>query len=287
MRLLTSTLIFTLLALTPNLVLAQESTNSPNVTLNFNCSSLNIGQNGAACLNYTVLSDQTLRVSRAVVCAPTATEGDKNCTVSASDRLSINATSNATDIADANVLHSMLYAALKSRGASSTQLSRFDKHRDQISFNGTGQILDVQPGTAAYIGFRANMTCYEGVVFTDDSCDRVNEGVRNVKERFEGRALSICVPTQYRRVPGKHSSNRLAGRVELVEVTEEEARSDEMKRNPAQTGSGDDEDDDERESGSVRPSGTGRTVGRGGRVEVCWTSAVMGALVAVCIVMIV
>jgi hypothetical protein len=281
MRLLTSTPILTLLALTPDLVSAQNSTNSPNVTLNFNCSSFNISQDGAARLNYTVLSDQTQRVSRAVVCASTATEADYGCKLSASGRLSINATSNATDIADANILHSMLYAALESRGASATDLSRFDKHRDYIGINGTGQVFTAKPGTAAYIGFRPNMTCHEGVVFTNDSCNRVDEGVRNVKERFEGRSLSICVPTQYRRLPGKSASNRLVGTLELVEITEEEARSDDMKRNPAQTG-GDDAEDDDESGGATQ---TRPVVGGGGRVGACWTSAVLGGLVAVYMVM--
>jgi hypothetical protein len=288
MRFLISTQTFAFLALMLNLVFAQASTNSPNVTLNFNCSSFNVGSDGATRLNYTVLSNQTHRVSRAVVCSPNAGESGVSCTMTASGRLSINATSNATDIPDANLLQLMLYKALKSRGASSTELSRFDRRRDRVVFNGTGQVRTAQFGTPAYIGFRPNMTCHEGVVSTDDSCDGTDEGVKNVKERFEGRALSICVPTQYRRVAGKHNTIRVAGTLELVEITEEEARSEDMKRNPAQTESSDDEDEDEddRESGHARPSSTS-VVGRSGIVGICWTSMLMGAFVAIGMIMII
>jgi hypothetical protein len=276
MHFLTSTPILALLALTPS-VSAQISTNSSTVPLNFNCSSFNPGQNGAARQNYTMLSNSTFRVSRAVVCSPTASDRDPTCTISSSGRLRINATSNATDIPDPNALHSMLYDALKSGGASTPELSRFNKYNDHLSFNGTGQTHRVEPGTAAYIGFKPNMTCYEGVVSTNESCHHVDEGVRNVKERFEGRALRICVPNVYRRT-GKATSTRLGGMVETVEVSEEVARTDDMKRNPAQTSESDDDDEDEDERGSPRPRPSGTVLGGSGRVQGTGWSVVLEVL---------
>jgi hypothetical protein len=272
MRFLISTPIFAFLALTPT-VFAQDSSNSSNVALNFNCSSFNPGQDGAARLNYTVAANQTIRVSRAFNCP--ASDGDRACAISPSGRLNVNYTTNATDISDPNALHAMLYKAIESEGATTTELSRFDRTRNTLSFNGTGQPVFSEAGTWAYIGFRPNMTCYEGIVSTDDLCAQVDDSVRNVKSRFEQRALTICVPTLHQRT-GKASSTRLAGVTEVVVISEEEAKKPEMRRNPTYLGGDEGQEEDDSVSGP-KPSDT-PIIGRGGRVEVRGVSVGLGVV---------
>jgi hypothetical protein len=276
MRFLTSTSIFAFLALTPT-VFAQDSFNSSNVALNFNCSSFNPAQNGGARLNYTVAANQTLRVSRAFDCPPSS-DSDRACAFTPRGRLNVNYTTNATDISDPNILHAMLYKARKSEGATTTELSRFDRNRNTLSFNGTGQPRYAEQGTSAYIGFRPNMTCYEGIVSTDDSCKELDDGVRNVKSQFEQRALTICVPMLDQRT-GKPSSTRLVGTTEVVEISAEEAKKPEMSRNPAYL-EGDEDDEDDDHSVSVPRPSNAVIIGRGGRVEVRGLSVVLGFVAA-------
>lgn len=170
----------------------------------------------------------------------------------------------------------MLAQYINSSDASTT-FSIFLKNQ---RFNASGTPTRVPPGKAAYVGFTANMTCYDGVVSTPDSCDSSDQGIRHVKERFEKRPLRICVPVQLKTGPAKRRRTRIRGNTALVEVSEQEAKREDMQRNPAaQESSADDyEDEDDqtvpRPSASVLPDGSAT-------VEGGWVSLWVGVGVAV------
>jgi hypothetical protein len=176
----------------------------------------------------------------------------------------------------------MLYQYINASGARNAVLDDFETSYVNAQFNNTSTNKKVPPGKAAYVAFTPNMTCYAGVVSTSNTCDTSDQGVKNVKERFEGRSLRICVPTKYTSGPAKRRRNKVQGRTALVEISEEEANKEDMKTNPALQSSSDDDEDDEKEgSATPLPSGSVVLPGGSGRVEVRWTSGTVGAIVAV------
>jgi hypothetical protein len=267
-----------LLALAPVVTLAQNATIPLSIPLNFNCSTFSAPSGRQSILKYTQLSNTTLRVSRADICPSDAdAERQRSCRVVAGGTVNVTATTNATDIPDARVLHTMLRQALKLGGASSRLLDDFPASVSELGFNQTGMSMPIRPGTAGYIGFTPNMTCYEGVVSTNSSCSTSDEGTRNVKDNFEGRALQICVPRTFNEGPRKRLRTRVLGKVEVVEVSVEEANREEMKINPA--------DNDSRPENHYNPGPPtekpGVVVGEGGSVEIQWASLSTAVVLAV------
>lgn len=267
----------TLLALTPVVIIAQNTTTSLDIPLNFNCSTFSGPDRGQAIRNYTAPYNQTLRVSRAVTCPDNASSTDSNCVLNARGSVNVTATSNATDIPDAQLLHATLLQALRLSGASNTLLNNFETAVWKRAFNSSNNRFQVAPGSAGYIGFTPNMTCYDGVVNTPDSCSTSDEGIKNVKERFENRPLQVCVPILDKRRSGKGSSTRVAGTVELVTISKEEAGKEEMSRNPADSYTA--TNDAPRPAPSNWQPGDG--VGGSGNVEMQWMSLCFGLLMAI------
>lgn len=271
------TTIITFLALAPAVTFAQNATTPPSIPLNFNCSIFS-APSGREFRNYTQLSNTTMRVSRADVCPSDANpERLRSCRVTASGTVNVTATTNATDIPDARVLHAMLHQALKLGGASTSFLSDFRTSVSKLSFNQSGSSFSIPAGAAGYVGFTPNMTCYEGVVSTNDTCSTSDEGIRNVKDNFEGRALQICVPRMFTEGPRKSRRTRVAGTAKLVQVSEEEANREEMKINPANNSSKTDDDDNPTQPAQTPSVG----VGGGGSVEMRWASLSIAVVLAV------
>ncbi|KAH7392141.1 hypothetical protein DE146DRAFT_757882 [Phaeosphaeria sp. MPI-PUGE-AT-0046c] len=273
-----SATIITLLALTPVVIVAQNSTNAPDIPLNFNCSTFSAPGGGRGIRNYTGSYNQTLRVSAAVICPDGAKESDSRCSVQAGGSLNVTATSNATDIPDAQRLHAMLEQALRLEGASNTYLNNyFETAMWKYGFNETGKSYRVAPGKAGYLGFKPNMTCFDGVVSTNSSCGTSDDqGIKNVRDKFENRALQICVPTKQRTGSGKRQRSKLAGQLELVTISKEEAETEDMRTNPAYGAS--------RYTNAISPSTTsppGTVIGASGRnSEAHWWSLGVGLVVA-------
>lgn len=276
MQILSRTTIFTLLALAPVRTAAQNATTDP---LNFNCSTFSPPSGRESLLNYTGLSNTTLRVSRADVCPQDADqERQRSCRVSSSGTINVTITANATDIPDPRILHAMLLQALRNEGKSRSFLDDFRTSISDMSFNRSGITFPIRPGTAGYVGFSPNMTCYDGVVSTNSSCSASSdEGIRNVKDKFEGRALQICVPRTYREGPAKRRKTKVEGEPRLVEVSVEEANREEMKVNPANNSS---RPEEHYQAGPASPTGS---VGLGGvgSVRMESVSLGLGVLVAV------
>lgn len=105
---------------------------------------------------------------------------------------------------------------------------------------------------------------------TPDSCDSSDQGIWNVKEKFENRPLKICVPVQFKTGPAKRRRTRLWGNTALVEISEQEARREDMQRNPAAQESSADDYEDEDDQTRPMPSASVLS-GGSGRVDVRWS----------------
>lgn len=256
--------------------LAATAQNTTNTNFNFNCSSLTPHFSGsgqeALGFNYSSPSSVSHRVSKAIICPSNSSSNDPKCNLRAAGRITVDATTNDTEITDVTILKSMVRRALESGGALQSELDISMRLEDK-SFEGLAQSYYVKPGEAAYIAFTPEMRCFNGTISTISACTELQDAVQRTADRFNGRGLNVCIPILEKAIK---RTSKIVGSVGLVVISEEEARREGMSTNPAERTRGN--ETVEEEEGTRDPPG--QVVGAGARFDAGMLGTVAMALFA-------